>query len=368
MRKISVVGAGKIGQAIATMLARAPEYELSIIDQNEAAIALLKGRLPVRGHVIDLNEGRALDRALADADAVLCAAPHHLTAGVAHAAARAHAHYFDLTEDVAVTREVKRLAEGAERAFVPQCGLAPGFVSIAAASLAQEFDTLDTLKLRVGALPEYPSNALGYNLTWSTEGLINEYDQPCEAIIDGAIREIAPLEGLETLVIDAVRYEAFNTSGGLGGLCDAFRGRVRQLDYKSIRYPGHCEIMKILVKDLGLGRRRRILKDVLEHALPFTAQDIVLVFVSATGWRDGQFMQKSFARKIAAQAFQGEALTAIQITTAAAICAMLDLVREGKLKRSGFVGQEEAPLSAFLENRYGSIYAERGAITSGVAA
>ena len=115
------------------------------------------------------------------------------------AARKAGTHYFDLTEDVEVTRAVRAIATGANHAFVPQCGLAPGFISIAAAELITHFDELRSVKLRVGALPQHPNNVLKYSLTWSTEGLINEYGNPCQAIVDGRVLDVAPLEGLEEI-------------------------------------------------------------------------------------------------------------------------------------------------------------------------
>ena len=118
--------------------------------------------------------------------AVVNCAPYHLTTMVARAAKAAGAHYLDLTEDVAASRIVRELAADATTAFIPQCGLAPGFITIAAWDLIKHFDELHDVRLRVGALPRYPSNALNYNLTWSTDGVINEYCEPCEAIVNGA--------------------------------------------------------------------------------------------------------------------------------------------------------------------------------------
>src|SRR4029453_7713869 len=135
-----------------------------------------------------------------------------------------------------VTRVVRRLAQGAEQAFVPQCGLAPGFVSIAANSLIGHFESLRSVKLRVGALPQNPNNVLKHSLTWSTEGLTNEYGKPCEAIVDGRRTELAPLEGLEEISIDGKLYEAFNTSGGLGSLGDTHPPPPQRMDYKTTRH------------------------------------------------------------------------------------------------------------------------------------
>ena len=115
-------------------------------------------------------------------DAVVSAAPFIANPQIAETAAECGVHYFDLTEDVKVTQFVKELAEDADTAFVPQCGVAPGFVSLAGVHIIKQFDEIDQLTLRVGALPDQPNNRLKYNLTWSTEGLVNEYLHPCESL------------------------------------------------------------------------------------------------------------------------------------------------------------------------------------------
>ena len=233
-----------------------------------------------------------------------------------------------------------------------------GFVSIVAFDLAKGFEVLDSLRLRVGALPQYPSNALNYNLTWSTDGVINEYCEPCEAIVNGTRREVTPLEEREEFSLDGVTYEAFNTSGGLGTLCDTLEGKVRTLNYRTIRYPGHAVIMRALLNDLRLRDRRDVLKDILENAVPTTLQDVVIVFVTVSGRNNGQLVQESYANKIYSRDVDGRTLSAIQITTAAAISTVLDLLANRQLPQSGFVRQEDIPLNAFLENRFGRVFAK----------
>ena len=223
--------------------------------------------------------------------------------------------------------------------------------------MSKKFDTLRDVQMRVGALPVYPTNALKYNLTWSTDGLINEYCNPCEAIIDGRLHETLALEEVEAFSLDGVAYEAFNTSGGLGTLCETLEGKVENLNYKTVRYPGHRDIVKMLVRDLRLGKRREILKDVLEESVPMTHQDVVLVFVTVSGMREGRLTQESFAKKIYSKTVGGKLYSAIQVTTAAGICAMVDMMREGTLPKTGFVRQEEADLEQFLANRFGQHYA-----------
>ena len=327
------------------------------LDRESASLERLP-RNNVELRQVEIGDAGDFAREVEGHDIVLSATPYSLTATVAEAAKRAGAHYLDLTEDVESTRTIKQLAEGADTAFIPQCGLAPGFISIVAHDLAKKFEKLRDVQMRVGALPVFPTNALKYNLTWSTDGLINEYCNPCESDPRRHRGEVPALEELEHFSLDGIEYEAFNTSGGLGTLCDTLEGKVENLNYKTVRYPGHRDIIKMLVRDLRLGMRRDIMKDVLETAIPITYQDVVLIFVTVSGWMEGRLTQESYAKKIYSQTVGDRLMSAIQITTAAGICAMCDLLVEGKLPQKGFVRQEEAKLSDFLSNRFGRYYAK----------
>ncbi len=364
--RIALLGAGHIGQTISRLLQRSGDFQVTVVDRSAQALALLAAESDSAAatRVIDTSDATALRRALAGQDAVLNALPYHLATLAASAAREAGCHYFDLTEDVAATREIKRLADGAATAFMPQCGLAPGFIGIVAHHLAQGFETLQDVKMRVGALPAFPTNSLKYNLTWSVDGLINEYCHPCEAIREGEIIDALPLEGLEHFSLDGTEYEAFNTSGGLGTLCETLAGRVRNLDYKSVRYPGHRFLMKMLLEELQLNRDQETLKGIMRRAIPSTMQDVVLVFVTVSGLKQGALVQEVFARKIFAERSETEPLSAIQITTAAGICAALDLFREGKLPQRGFIRQEQVALPDFLANRFGKSYQQSRQVQS----
>jgi len=354
MKRVMVVGGGKIGVAIAQFLASTGDYKITVADRDAASLERVTS--DVERRQVDITDATAFTRAVEGHHIVLSATPYSLTTKVAEAAKKARAHYLDLTEDVESTRAIRALSAGADTAFIPQCGLAPGFISIAAHDLSNKFEKLREVQMRVGALPVFPTNALKYNLTWSTDGLINEYCNPCEAIRDGVRAEVPALEEIEHFSLDGTEYEAFNTSGGLGTLCDTLDGKVEKLNYKTVRYPGHRDIIKMLVRDLRLGLRRDIMKDVLETAIPITYQDVVLTFVTVSGWREGLLTQESSARKIYSQTIGGKLMSAIQVTTAAGICAMCDLLVEGKLPQKGFVRQEEAKLADFLANRFGKYY------------
>ncbi|WP_322881241.1 saccharopine dehydrogenase family protein [Pandoraea sputorum] len=363
MKKIALLGAGHIGQTIARLLHDSGDYRVTVFDRNAQSYEAVRDYAHAFVELTG-NDTGSLQRAVTGFDAVVNALPYTMATSAATAAVAAGCHYFDLTEDVAATHAIAQLAEGASTALMPQCGLAPGFIAIAAHHLAAAFDRVDSVKMRVGALPAFPTNSLKYNLTWSVDGLINEYCQPCEAIRDGARLSVQPLEDLEHFSLDGVEYEAFNTSGGLGTLCETLAGRVRDLDYKSVRYPGHGALMKVLLNELRLKDDQETIKTILKRAIPSTLQDVVLIFVVVNGLRRGVLTQEVFARKIFAERNNGHSASAIQITTASAICAAVDMFFAKQLPQRGFVRQEQIALPDFLANRFGQVYAHSTHIES----
>jgi saccharopine dehydrogenase-like NADP-dependent oxidoreductase len=370
MHRVLLLGAGKIGRMIARFLMDSGDYQLAVGDVNENALKRVAALTGAETRRVDASNPTELLAAMQGFETVLSALSFYYNPAVAEAALASGASYFDLTEDVATTDAVAEIADRAAEGqiFMPQCGLAPGFISIVAYDLINWFERIETVKMRVGALPQFPTGDLKYNLTWSTDGLINEYCNPCEAIHGGRRIDLLPLEGLENFSLDGVRYEAFNTSGGLGTLCDTLAGKVRELNYKTVRYQGHCEQMKLLVEELRLGEHREQFKEILERAVPVTFQDVVVTFCTVTGMRKGLLVQKSDARKIYHQQIGDEMWSAIQITTAAGICAVLDLHVAGRLPSRGLVRQEQVSFEEFLANRFGEYYESRTAtrFSSGV--
>jgi saccharopine dehydrogenase-like NADP-dependent oxidoreductase len=365
MNRVLVLGAGKIGALISGLLAESGAYQVQLADLDETAaagVARAHGLQSIQAVRLDATDAVAMRSHLQThpVQAVVSSLPYHCNALVAGAARESGIHYFDLTEDVEVTRRVSTLAHGAEAAFVPQCGLAPGFISIAGGELIRHFDSLRSVRLRVGALPQHPHNVLKYSLTWSTEGLINEYGNPCEAIVDGRAVEVRPLEGMEEIEIDGTLYEAFNTSGGLGSLAQSFGSSCESMDYKTIRYPGHCEQMRLLMNDLKLNQDRGTLKRILENAVPQTLQDVVIVYAAVTGMQNGELREENYVSKIYPQIIAGRLWSAIQVSTASGLCAVLDLVLSHPEHRAGLVTQESFRLPDILANRFGRHLAAGG--------
>ncbi|MGH7254442.1 MAG: saccharopine dehydrogenase family protein, partial [Nitrospirales bacterium] len=163
-------------------------------------------------------------------------------------------------------------------------------------------------------------------------------------------------EGYETIELDGLLYEAFNTSGGLGTLADTFAGKVRTMNYKTLRYPGHCEKISLLMKELKLNEDRGTLKRILEHAIPKTAQDVVLIYAAVVGRRRGELFEETYVKKVYPQTIAGRLWSAIQVTTASGLCAILDLVLARPQAYQGFITQETFALQDVLANRFGTYY------------
>lgn len=362
MQNILVVGAGKIGSLIATLLVKSNDYQVTLADvqfqshylkqlaEKNAQLKLVNLDAQNHAQMIDFLKKNPMD-------ALVSSLPYFCNISIAKLAKEFNLNYFDLTEDTTVAATVTELSKDAKNAFVPQCGLAPGFISIVANHIMEHFTALDTVKMRVGALPLNISNALQYSLTWSTDGLINEYGNLCEAIDNGQEVKLMPLDDLEEIKLDGLTYEAFNTSGGIGSLAQTYKGRVKSINYKTIRYPGHCEKMRFLMNDLKLNYDRDTLKRILENVIPKTAQDVVLVYVSVTGMQNANLVEENYFKKFYPKKINSAIWTAIQLTTATSICTVLDLVMKNPEKYHGFVKQEQFSLDDLLTNRFGQYYA-----------
>lgn len=358
---VLILGCGKIGSLISCLLSSSKDYDIHLadIDLKQVQSTINDYSLKdTKAIAIDATDEKQLLELMSTTsfDAVISSLPFFCNTIVANAAGKTNTAYFDLTEDVEVTNHVKEISQDHKNPFVPQCGLAPGFISIAAQSLIKKFDSLDSVKMRVGALPVNPNNALKYSLTWSTDGLINEYGNICYGIEDKKITTLLPLEGYETISVDGLIYEAFNTSGGLGTLADTYKNKITTMNYKTIRYPGHCEQIKLLMNDLKLNKDRETLKRILEKAVPKTKQDVVLIYVSVIGHKHEVLIEENYVKKVYPKEINGVTWSAIQVTTAAGICSVVDLVLKNISHYHGFVTQESFLLDDILGNRFGGYY------------
>ena len=347
---VAVLGLGRVGFLAATFLHEAGMRVVGIDlrrPEREAPFAV---------RVADVSDVQAVRAELLGVEAVLSCLPYRFNRQVAEVAHELRIHYFDLTEDVSTTAAVCELSETSAGLMAPQCGLAPGFVCIVAASQIESFDICRSTKMRVGALPRHPSGLLGYAFNWSPEGVVNEYLNDCEVIEDGERKWVSSMEWHELLYVEGVALEAFTTSGGLGTICETFHGRVANIDYKTIRYPGHMKLMNFFFHELLMRERRELAGEILTNAKPPVGADVVYVHVSAEGTIDGRLQRQEFVRAYRPRQVAARQESAIAWTTAASAVAVIQLVHDGVLPQRGFLKQEEIPLNAFLSTSTGSLF------------
>lgn len=349
IKKIGVLGLGKVGSLVATLLSE--KYEVQGMDQFN-----IKEKLSFKTVKGDVSKDKSIRDFLKDKDAVVSCLPYFLNIKIAETAVDMGVHYFDLTEDVPTLNAILKMSKNSKSVLAPQCGLAPGFIGILGAGLYSQFSEVRSVKLRVGALPLHPMGQLGYSFTWSAEGVINEYLNDAEVIHNGERKMLSSLDDVEIINLNGRQYEAFLTSGGLGTMCETLDGKVDTLNYKTIRYPGHRDGMKLLLYDLLLKNDRKLAKDILNNALPLVDEDIVLVYAAVEGKIDGKLRRKEFSESYRKITLDNKDWRAISWTTACSISAVVDLVSQGKLKKKGFIKQEEIPFDMFIKSHYGSMY------------
>lgn len=348
--RVAVLGLGKVGLLAATLLHEAG-FEVVGLDTRPPRLVP-----PFPTRVVEVSAANLLHAELASSQAVLSCLPYHLNLGIAEVAHEFGLHYFDLTEDVPTTKAIIEMSATARGVMAPQCGLAPGFVGIVAASQIASFDTCRSVRLRVGALPQNPTGLLGYAFNWSPEGVVNEYLNDCEVIEGGVRKMVSSMEWKETIYVDGKQLEAFTTSGGLGSMCETYHGVVENVDYKTMRYPGHMDLMNFFFHELLMRDRRELAGEILTHAKPPVDDDVVYVHVASEGLVAGQLRRMEYVRAFRPLQVGGLRRTAIAWTTAGSVAAVIELVRDGTLPRRGFLRQEHVPLAAFLDTPTGRLF------------
>lgn len=364
MKNIAVIGLGKVGSLVATLLN--DSFTVTGIDQNDVLIEIPHTPsavrddstkvLPFKTVKANIQDTAALESVLAKQDAVVSCLPYNLNLPVAHAAYKTGIHYFDLTEDVSTTDAIRKMAATSKGVMVPQCGLAPGFIGIVGMDLCKRFTKLRDVELRVGALPKYPNGQLGYSFTWSPAGVINEYINDAEVIHNGVRKMVPSLDGSELINIEGQEFEAFTTSGGLGTLCETLEGKCDTLNYKTIRYPGHARLMRFLLYELILKERRELAEEILTIAKPPVREDVVYVYAAVEGWKGNVLSREEFYQAYYPQTIHGQEWRAISWTTAASVAAVVEMVAGRKLPQKGFIKQEDIPVNDLLKTKSGGLY------------
>jgi saccharopine dehydrogenase-like NADP-dependent oxidoreductase len=357
-KKILILGAGRIGRALKAHLGSISGIaDILIAD----AVADHPGVLPLTVCDDPFRLSRDIVSAVAgEPDAVVNALPFDRNVVVANACAMMGAAYFDFSEDVESSRHIQELAAAFPNVtFVPQCGLAPGASNIIAAGLLKEFrEPVRSLSIRVGALPQSANNSFGYDLSWSARGLVNEYLRACDVIWNGNRMSVPPLSGTEKVVLDGVVYEAFYTSGGIATMCETLEGRIENLTYKTLRYPGHVERIKFLLDDLNLKGDPALVERIFTNGVPVTMADKVVISIDVIGQhRDGRgLVRKTVDLVIEPGHVDGVRYSAIQMATAGGMAGVVELWAKQGFGR-GYIRQEALDLDALCGTFGFGVYA-----------
>lgn len=344
--KVLIFGAGPIGMALASALVSVGGFDICLAEQMDELLDPVRALgLPVTVCVPTTPEHRKA--LVAGHDIVVAAVPDHAVAGIAALAAEAGVHYLDFSRVTPAVSEI--LAPLAStRAVMTGCGASPGLVDALAVDLVKNFPRVTDLVIRVGALPRYSANRLGYSRIWNVDGLIDEYLLPSAAIRAGQKVTLPSLEDYERFTIDGTEYEAFMTSGGIGDLAH-MPGSIQNMTFKTIRYPGHLDYMRLLLDDLGLRNRPYALKMLLNNGLPVIEDDIVLVFITARGDDKSQKVERSTFKKLSPRLL-GNRFNALTQVAAGYAAHVLTLLSQGKLPQRGVVDHGQIAVEAALSS------------------
>lgn len=349
--KVVIIGAGRIGTALALLLREKPEFEILLADPTEPGRRRVKELgLPLAD--ADPSHPARLDQLLTGADAVVAALPSSATPMVAAAARRHGTHYLDLGDDGAALEAIRREAEVASSCFVAQCGISPGLVSGLVLDLASRCGNEPDIAVRIGGLPQQPSGRLGYGLIWDIDATLREYTRPSVALIDGHKTELAPMSRCSPLRLGSCDYEAFVSSAIPDTLCERLAGKVASLVSYTIRYPGHADCIAFLLDELKLRERLYLLRNLFLNGLPEIPDDRLLISIVATSGHDGSEVAEHFLREIEPVEIGGVVVGAMRRTAASHVAAVLDLLRCGSIGKSGLLAQEDIPFALLRENRF----------------
>lgn len=382
-----IAGAGGIGRAVGLILAENQDFPTKVYigdvrteTATEAATWINEGceqagaahpfTMPYEG----TNE--EMTNVLKDCDIILDCLPGSQAPRMASLADQYGLHYANLTEYVKETNEVVEIAKKSEKGFVLQTGLAPGFINVLGHQLFQKFtsqfgvEKVDRLEMKVGALTRHAQAPHYYGFTWSPVGVATEYLKDCVAVRDGEKVMLSPLSEKSTLIIDGVTYEDNLTSGGAADLPDAFAGKVKDLDYKTLRHPGHYDWVRKILSEEPVGENAvAYLQKVMQDNIPSVEDDVVIVYAAVEGKdKDGVLRAIQSAYRIEPSFVGTKKLRAIQTTTAAPLAEVARMLLTGDWK--GPIFQSQLDVEAFMNGPfvsaiYGkSVTEKRGAMSN----
>ena len=367
---IFIAGAGGIGQAAGLILSEyssVMDCKVTLGDISEDALTAASTFITEGcSHTADVHtvlmsrEGKDdnLTDILAEADVILDCLPGSQAPRIARLAVQHGCHYANLTEYIAETNEIMEISKGAETGFVLQTGLAPGFINVLACQLYERFradygsDKLDAVTMKVGAVTPHASHPHYYAFTWSPIGVATEYLKPAIVVRNYETIEVPALSGVETVYINGKEYEDNYTSGGAADLPTAYAGKIKDLDYKTLRLPGHYAWVANQLKNIPKGdaQIRNLEKTMLEQ-VPTVEEDLVVVYASVEGKdQNGRLRKIEKAYEVYPSQVGNKTLRAIQSTTAAPLCEMARMLIQKGWK--GTILQSQIDTTEFMSGPY----------------
>ncbi|MCK4559985.1 MAG: saccharopine dehydrogenase NADP-binding domain-containing protein [Calditrichia bacterium] len=366
--KYLIIGSGRMAIGVVHDLLNL-EYikEVHVTDREEAALEQMNSKFKddrLHTYKIDADDKDRIIPLMGKVNGVLSAVPYDYNLGLTEWSIESGSHFVDLGGNFRVVKEQFKLDQKARNAgvgIIPDCGLAPGMASVVAAHAIGRLDSVDTLEIRVGGLPVERKTPLNYQLIFSVHGLTNEYIEPSIILDEGKIKTVPSMTEIESLDFPEPfgKLEAFYTSGGTSTLPMTYQGEINKINYKTIRYPGHCERFKMMI-DLGFidekpmdiqGKsisRRVVFERLLEETLTFEGEDVTLMRVSAQGMKDG--VEKRWDYQAIEYEDKENNLTAMMRTTAFPAIITLEMLVDGRIKDKGVLCQElSIPPDLFLQ-------------------
>ncbi|OLS24504.1 MAG: Lysine 6-dehydrogenase [Candidatus Heimdallarchaeota archaeon LC_3] len=261
--------------------------------------------------------------------------------------------FLDLGGNPDIVKDQRKLNKNAQQAnitVIPDCGLAPGMANVIAAHGMNQFDTLESCHMRVGGLPQTPKTILNFQRVFSIRGLTNEYLEDAIVIRNGEIKTVPSLTETETLTFPDPwgQLEAFQTSGGTSSLPELYKGKIDELTYKTIRFPGHGQFFRFL-KELGVlssdsypknenVNPRELIEYYLERYLPYNESDAVLVSITIIGTKAGK--REKVQYKLIDLADPSTGFSAMARTTSFSTSIIGQMVTRGIINQKGVVSHE----------------------------
>lgn len=366
---IFIAGSGGIGQAAGLILLEFQVFDVTIyfgdISQTaiDQAIRFVREGcthdVKVHGVLMPVEGSNdKLDQTLSACDVILDCLPGSQAPRLASLAKMHQCHYANLTEYVQETKDVIAIADGADRAFVLQTGLAPGFINVLAHRLYEEFqddfkvDVVNSMHMKVGAISKNAPSPHYYAFTWSPIGVATEYMKDAEVVRNHKKIKVPALSGLERIIIDGDEYEDNFTSGGAADLPDAFSEKIKNLDYKTIRYPGHYQWVKNSLSTIINNEDRiKALENIMLENIPSVEDDVVVIYASVEGKDiNGRLRRKEKSYKIFPSYVGNQRLRAIQTTTASSLCEVAYMVLTHQWK--GVILQSQLSTKDFLSGPF----------------